>query len=99
MTLVLALILAPFCVGAGLLCLRLDGLRKILVAGAVLAVCALCITLAMSSDSVVLNDLPVSAHAINLGMLLVEIAMGLYLVYVGVRAKNVLIVLIMTKAA
>ena len=94
MTLLLALILLPFAVGAILLCVRPDAIRKILVAVALVAVCCLSVALAMEPAAVKLNDLPVSAHAIGVGMLLVEIAMSLYLIYVGVRAKHPLIVLL-----
>ena len=92
--LVLALILVPFAVGVGLRWVRSDAIRKILVAGALLAVCCLSVALAMAPDSTGLKDLPVRAHAINLGMLLVEIAMSLFIIYIGVRAKNVPIVLL-----
>lgn len=92
--LVLALILVPFAVGICLLCLRLDALRKILVAGALVVVCSLTVALAMSPASIDLKYLPVSAHAINLGMLLIEIAMSLFIIYVGVRAKHLWIVLL-----
>ena len=94
MTLLLALILLPFAVGAILLCVRPDAIRKTLVAVALVAVCCLSVALAMEPAAVKLNDLPVSAHAIGVGMLLVEIAMSLYLIYVGVRAKHPLIVLL-----
>lgn len=99
MSLVLALILIPFAVGAGLLCLRPDGLRKILVVGALLAVCGLSVALALAPAALNLNELPVSTHSINLGMLVVEIAMSLYLIYVGVRAKHPLIVLLVLAQA
>lgn len=99
MTLVLALILFPFAVGGALLCLRPDGLRKILVVGALLAVGGLSAALALAPAALNLNELPVSTHAINLGMLVVEIAMSLYLIYVGVRAKHPLIVLLVLAQA
>jgi ech hydrogenase subunit A len=46
-----------------------------------------------------LQDLPVSAHAINLGMFLVELAMSLFILYVGIRAKKPLIVLLILAQA
>jgi ech hydrogenase subunit A len=99
MTLVLALILIPFAVGAGLLCLRPEAPRKILVAVALLVVCGLSVALALVPAALDLNELPVSTHSINLGMLVVEIAMSLYLIYVGVRAKHPLIVLLVLAQA
>lgn len=99
MTLVLALILVPFAVGGALLALRPDGLRKILVAGALLVVCGLSVALALAPADLNLNDLPVSTHSINLGMLAIEVAMSLYLIYVGVRAKHPLIVLLVLAQA
>jgi ech hydrogenase subunit A len=47
-----------------------------------------------TSPHVELGNLPVSAHAIDLGMLLVEIAMSLFILYVGIRAKKPWIVLL-----
>jgi len=99
MTIVLALILMPFLVGAGLLWLRPDALRQILVAVALLVVCGLSVALALAPAALNLNELPVSTHAINLGMLVVEIAMSLYLIYVGFRAKHPLIVLLVLAQA
>jgi ech hydrogenase subunit A len=92
MTLVLALILLPFAVGAGMLFLRSDALRKAVVIAAVLGVCSL--TLGVAFRPAALKDLPVSAHAINLGMLAVELAMSLFLLYIGLRSRNWLVVLL-----
>jgi ech hydrogenase subunit A len=44
---------------------------------------------------VALGELPVSRHGINLGMMAVEALMGLYILYVGVRARHYLIVALM----
>jgi ech hydrogenase subunit A len=93
-TLVLTLILVPLAAGLGLLCLKPDLPRKILVSGVTLAVCCGSVALALMPTPLHLGDLPVSAHAINLGMLLVEMVMGLYIIYVGLRAKHPLIVLL-----
>jgi len=98
-TLVLTLILVPLAAGLVLLCLKPDLPRKILVSGVTLAVCCGSVALALLPmaglpSHVELKDLPVSAHAINLGMLLVEMAMSLFILYVGVRAKKPLIVLL-----
>jgi len=97
--LVLTLILVPLVAGLVLLCLKPDLPRKILVFGVTLAVCCGSVALALLPmvglpPHIELKDLPVSAHAINLGMLLVEMAMSLFILYVGVRAKHLLIVLL-----
>ena len=92
MTLVLTLILLPLAAGLGLLCLKPDFPRKILVTGTILAVCYGSIVLATLPTPVDLSGLSLNYHWINLGMLLVEIAMGIYIIYVGVRAKHPLIV-------
>ena len=99
MNLILALIAFPFAVGAGLLWLRPDGLRKILVAGALLVVVGLSVALALVPAPLDLQPLPFSGHAISLGMLAVEILVSLYLVYVGVKARHALIVLLVLAQA
>jgi ech hydrogenase subunit A len=93
-TLVLALILAPLATGLGLLCLKSDLPRKISVTGITLGVCYASVVLATRPTPLDLSELSLNYHWINLGMLLVEIAMGLYIIYVGVRAKHPLIVLL-----
>jgi len=91
-TLVLTLILLPLAAGLGLLCLRSSLPRRILVTGVTLAVCCGSVALALLPTPVDLSGLSLNYHWINLGMLLVEIAMGLYIIYVGVRARHPLIV-------
>jgi ech hydrogenase subunit A len=102
--LVLTLILVPLAAGLLLLCLKPDLPRKILVSGVTLAVCCGSVALALLPMAglpphVELQDLPVSAHAINLGMFLVELAMSLFILYVGIRAKKPLIVLLILAQA
>ncbi len=92
--LVLTLILGPLAAGLVLLGLKPDLPRKILVSGVTLAVCCGSVALALLSMPLNLGDLPLSQHGINLGMLLVEMAMSLFILYVGVRAKHLLIVLL-----
>jgi len=99
LNIILALILVPFAVGGSLLLLRSNALRKILVTGALLAVGGLSVALALAPAAVKLGDLPVSGHAISLGMLAVSLAMSLYLLYVGVRARQPLIVLLVLAQA
>jgi ech hydrogenase subunit A len=62
------------------------------VTGVTLAVCCGSVALAALPTPVDLSGLSLNYHWINLGMLLVEIAMGIYIIYVGVRAKHPLIV-------
>jgi len=92
--LVLTLILVPLAAGLLLLCLKPDLPRKILVSGVTLAVCCGSVALARLPMPLNLGELPWSQHGINLGMLLVEMAMSLFIIFVGVRAKNPLIVLL-----
>jgi ech hydrogenase subunit A len=92
--LVLTLILVPLAAGLLLLCLKPDLPRKILVSVVTLAVCCGSVALARLPTPLNLGELPWSQHGINLGMLLVEMAMSLFIIFVGVRAKNPLIVLL-----
>ncbi len=94
MSLVLALILVPIAVGGALLLLRPDGPRRILVITALLAVGGLSVALALAPAPFELKALPVSGHAVSLGMLAAELLMSLYFIYVGVRARHALIVLL-----
>ena len=91
MILILALILVPLVAGLMLLCLP-DLPRKILVSLVTLAVCCGTVFLATLPTPVDLSGLSLNLHGINLGMLLVEIGMSIYIVYVGARAKRPLIV-------
>lgn len=95
MTLVLALVLLPFLAGLVLLCLRAELPRRWLVVTVTAAVCAGSIALACQPAPMDLGELPVSRHALNLGMVIVEALMGLYILYVGVRARHFLIVALM----
>jgi ech hydrogenase subunit A len=102
--LVLTLVLVPLAAGLLLLGLKPDLPRKILVSVVTLAVCCGSVALALLPMAgwpphVGLQDLPVSAHAINLGMFLVELAMSLFILYVGIRAKKPLIVLLILAQA
>src|ERR1035441_1854252 len=92
--LVLTLILAPLAAGLVLLCLKPDLPRKILVSGVTLAICCGSVTLALLPTPLNLGELPLTQHGINLGMLLVQIAMSLVIIYVGVPAKKPLIVVL-----
>jgi ech hydrogenase subunit A len=98
-SLVLALILIPFAIGGALLFLRTDAWRKVLVPVALLVVGGLSVALALAPAPRELTELPASGQAISLGMLVVELAMSLYFIYVGVRARHALIVLLVLAQA
>ena len=59
------------------------------------AVCAGCIALACLPAPLNLAQLPVSRHWVNLGMMVIEALMGLYILYVGMRARHFMIVALM----
>jgi ech hydrogenase subunit A len=94
MTLVLALILAPIAAGLGLLCVRPDPIRKVLATGVILAVCAGTLALVAWPTPPGATEHGLNEHAINLGMLGVEVLMSLFFLYVGFRARHPLIVLL-----
>jgi ech hydrogenase subunit A len=91
------MILAPFAAGAGLLCLRPEHLRRIVVVVITLAVgcCALAVArLPMPAGLAGFNH-----HWLNHGMALAEIAMSVFVAYVGVRARRpVIVALILAQA-
>jgi ech hydrogenase subunit A len=92
--LVLTLILVPLVAGLVLLCLKPNLPRQIVVSGVTLAVCCGSVALALLPTPLQLGDLPAGEHIINQGMFLVEIAISLFILYVGIRAKKPLIVLL-----
>jgi ech hydrogenase subunit A len=98
-TIILGLILGPFLVGAGLLVVRANSLRRLLVGGAVIAVCCLTLALTFLHSPTVVSRLPLNHHWISLAMLAIELAMAVYVVYVGARARQALIVLLMLAQA
>ena len=93
------MILGPFAAGAGLLCLRLDYLRKVLVGIATIAVCACALALVGLPVPAKLAGFPLDAHRLNLLVALVEAGMGVYIVYVGIRDRKPLIVALMLAQA
>ena len=94
MILVLALILGPFAAGLLLLALRPYRLRKILVWSVTLAVFGGTVALAALPTPLDLTRFPFDLHPVHLAMLIVEIGMGLYILWVGLRARHPLIVLL-----
>ena len=93
------MILGPIATGAGLLCLKPDQFRKILVSGIALLVCGGVLALAALPIPTALHELPLDHHWINLAMMVVEGAMGLYVIYVGLRARRPMIVALMLAQA
>src|ERR1041384_1617739 len=99
MTLVLVLVLLPFAAGAGLLCLRSDLLRRGLVAGTILAVCCGTLMLAAMPTPINVAGANLNAAWVNTAMLVVEMAMALYVIYAGVRARAPLVIGLMLAQA
>ena len=93
------MILGPIAVGAGLLWLKHDWLRRILVVGVIGVVCACVLTLLKAPAPVGALGLGADHHWVNLAMTAIEWAMGLYVVYVGVQARRPLIVALMLAQA
>jgi len=93
-SLTVSIILVPLVAGLGLLISRSDGVRRGITVGVTLAVCAG--TLALATLPTPLDFAGISTHHewITWGILCVEIAMSLYIIYVGLRAKHALIVLL-----
>ena len=93
------MILGPLATGAGLLWLKPDQFRKILVGGIALIVCGCALALAALPLPAALEDLPLDHHWLNLAMMVIESGMGLYVIYVGLRARHPLIVALMLAQA
>jgi ech hydrogenase subunit A len=98
-TLVPTMILGPFAAGAGLLCLRLDKVRRVLVGTVTVAVCCCALALLGLPSPIGLPGFPFDSHHLNLLMLLIEAGMGAYVVYVGIRARHALVVALMVAQA
>jgi ech hydrogenase subunit A len=82
-------------VGAALLLIRPDAWRRVLVVAAVVAACCGTIGLINLSAGGSELGLGIEQHSLSLGMLAVEIAMALYVLWVGIRSKQPLIILLM----
>ena len=93
------MILGPIATGAGLLWLKPDQFRKILVSGIALIVCGCVLALAALPLPAALEALPPDHHWLNLAMMVIEGGMGLYVIYVGLRARRPLIVALMLAQA
>lgn len=93
------MILGPIAAGAGLLYLKPDQFRKILVGTVTVAVCLCAVALVGLPSPAGVTGLPIAHHWLNLGMMLAEAGMAGYVIYVGARARKPLIVLLMVAQA
>jgi ech hydrogenase subunit A len=84
------MILGPLAAGVGLLSLRPDFLRRILVVTVTLAVCVG--ALALAQLPVPLQGFEINEKLVNPVMMGLEALMGLYILYVGIRARRPLII-------
>ncbi len=89
------MILGPIAAGAGLLWLKPDHFRKILVGTVTLAICACVFALTRLPGPTGASGFPLSHHWVQQAMLIAEAAMGVYVIYVGVRARHPLVVILM----
>jgi ech hydrogenase subunit A len=95
MMLLPTMILGPLAAGVGLLCLKPDHFRRLLVAVVTLAVCGGAVLLVQLPMRSGLPGDPAHHHSLNLIMMLVELGMAAYVVYVGLRARRPLVVALM----
>lgn len=93
------MIVGPLAAGVGLLALKPELLRRILVVAATVAVCTGALILSQRPAPMDLSGLPINQHAISITMLVVEILMAIYVMYVGFRARRPLIILLMAAQA
>jgi len=93
MNLVLGLVLLPLAVGCLLLVVHSDLWRKLLVVATVMAVCIGSLLLLRMSAPFALGDFPIRAHAVSQGMWGISLLIGGYLLFVGIRSKNYLVIL------
>jgi ech hydrogenase subunit A len=92
MTVVFALILLPFIAGVALLALRDNRLRGGLVAVITLLVCGGVAVLALTPVPVDFAGAPLSSAGLKAGLLLAEIGMAAYVLYVGLRTRSALVI-------
>ena len=93
------MILGPIATGAGLLWLKPDLFRKVLVTAITLLVFGGVVALSTYTLPGPWNGLPINHHFLSIAMMVIEGAMGAYVVYVGVRAQKPLIVALMLAQA
>ncbi len=93
------MILGPFAAGVGLLCLRPDHFRRILVAVVTVAVCGCALALARLPAPAGIAGFPLNHDWLNFAMMLAEAGMSVYVIYVGLKARRPLIVALMVAQA
>jgi ech hydrogenase subunit A len=94
MTLVSVLILLPLLVAATLLAVRSDRLRNILVVVASVAVAAVSLGLLTSYFSPERIESGLSPHLIDQAMLFVEVAIGVFLLYLCLKRRRYMVALL-----
>lgn len=95
MTLVSALIVGPFIAGLAALFIRSDRARGVLVGGLTLAVAVGTLVLTARPPANGTPGAPFDQHWLQEGMLLAELAMGLFILWVGFAARRPLIIVLM----
>jgi ech hydrogenase subunit A len=93
------MILGPIAIGLGLLGLKADQLRKILVGVGTLLVGGGVVALATLPTPAAWAGVRPEHHWLNAVMMAIEAGMGLYVIYVGLRARRWLIVALMLAQA
>ncbi len=99
MILVLALILFPIAVGATLFCIRADRVRTVLVTVATAAVVCGSIWLATLPTPFDSTGAGLEAGWINPLLLVVDMVIALYVIYVGIKARSWLVIALMVAQA
>lgn len=99
MILVLALILFPIATGAALFLMRGDRFRTVLVSAATAVVFCGSIWLALLPAPFDSAGAGLEAPWINALLLIVEMAMAIYVIYVGVKARSWLVIALMVAQA
>src|SRR5690348_4735694 len=99
LNIILALILVPLAAGAGMLFFRNENGRRVLAIVALLAVAGLCGALALAPAPNGAVALPVPAHAVSLGLLVAGAAISLYLLVLGWRRRDTLLVVLVLAQA
>ncbi|MGO8699383.1 MAG: NADH-quinone oxidoreductase subunit L [Limisphaerales bacterium] len=97
MTIVSILVLVPFLAGLLLFLFEFELPRRVVVVATILVVCAAAVALAMQTGPLDLTGL--RWERLDGLMLAAEVGMGLYVLYVGARARNYLVLALMLAQA
>jgi ech hydrogenase subunit A len=93
------MIWGPLAAGVGVLCLRPGPVRKAFVVTATVAVAVAALLLAQATFSADLAELPWRHHGVDLMMVFAELVMAIYVIQVGFRARQPLIIALMLAQA